>query len=88
MPPFDAERVGAGYPRVSTIQQEEEGTSLQTQEDAILKLAAEINCPIKEEYMLREQGSGANRFRAKYVELQLLGCVDNCIKLGACQHLN
>ena len=62
------ERVGAGYSRVSTAQQEDEGTSLDTQEMGIRKLAAELN--IRLEYMLREQGSGANPHRTKYLELQ------------------
>ena len=66
----ESDRVGAGYARVSTAQQEDDGTSLETQEMGIRSLAAEINVPIV--FMLREQGSGANRHRTKYVELQHL----------------
>ena len=60
---------GAIYSRVSTAQQEE-GTSINSQVEKSLGLAAEVNCPVNEESIVREQGSGADTSRALFQKLQ------------------
>ena len=64
-------RRGAIYARVSTAQQED-GTSLEVQVESCLKIADEVGCPIDEDCIWREQGSGADRHRAGLKELQVL----------------
>ena len=71
MPPVDADRNGAIYGRVSTSQQEE-GTSLDTQEEGCLNLAESVGCPVDDRFIWREQGSGADRHRTGFRELQML----------------
>ena len=48
------------YCRVSTENQEVEGTSLHTQLEACLKKAQELGYEVPEEYQLREARSGLN----------------------------
>ena len=53
---------GVIYSRVSTAQQED-GTSIENQIEKCLEMAAEVNCAVKEENILTEQGSGADTMR-------------------------
>ena len=62
-------RSGAIYGRVSTVQQQEEGTSIETQVAACLDLANKIGCAVDEAHIWREQGSGGNPMRPKFQEL-------------------
>ena len=64
------------YCRVSTRQQAEEGTSLESQRDACLKHAEEKGYSVPEEYVLLEDASGA------YLDRSLLTWARELIKSG------
>ena len=68
-------RNGGIYGRTSTAQQFEEGTSMETQVAACLKLADEIGCVVNEDHTWREQGSGANPYRPGFQEF--MRCIDD-----------
>ena len=68
-------RSGGIYGRVSSVQQQEEGTSIETQVAACRDLANEIGCEVDDAHVWREQGSGANPMRPGFQEL--MRCVDD-----------
>lgn len=55
--------IAAIYARVSTDPQEKEGTSLDTQIEAMLKSGHELNLVIPQDYRFREVFSGLTRER-------------------------
>ena len=59
--------IGIIYTRVSTRQQEKEGTSLDTQVEKCLKLADERGIYVPKENILREQGSGIDPLRPYFL---------------------
>lgn len=69
------------YCRVSTEDQEREGTSLETQAEACLAKARELGCEVPEEYVFSETWTGADMGRPglsklrEMVRQQLLDCV-------------
>ncbi len=71
--------IGLIYARVSTPGQREEGTSLDTQVEASLKVAKDREIDIPSEFVLREQASGADSNRpllARVIELAREGRID------------
>ncbi len=66
--------IGLIYARVSTPGQREEGTSLDTQVEASLKLAQDRGIDIPSEFVLQEQASGADSNRPLLAHVFELAC--------------
>ena len=64
--------VGATYERVSTTQQGQDGTSLDTQHAANLAKAAVVGCQVPAQFELSDVASGADPNRPGFVQLQEL----------------
>ena len=77
--------IAAIYCRVSTSDQKDNGTSLETQKDAALAKAAEMGCEVPKEYIILEDWSGTDLQRPgllRLVDLAMSGLIDVIIILN------